>query len=390
MDGKSYKKIIRYGILWLILTVTLTIGTVGMVITVSKIYHTQMQEMIVMHPEQEQELKDSFDYYASEIKISFYDFGLFLIVLSILSICLCYCIRLRKDRKNKYEIIKDLKLLSEQLEQYKKGNYEMISSFVSMESVLDKTDEWIKIENSLRELGYYFASLKERLDREENSTKSLITDISHQLKTPLSSLRMSHELVQEIELTYEERQEFLIKEEQEIHRLEILLEELVNLSRLENNMIQIKRKLSSIKKTLTEAVNQVFMKAYSKDIKLQVDIEDDFKIYHDSKWTVEAISNVLDNAIKYSNAGTCISIFVHRLPHLILIEIEDEGIGIPTEELHRIFQRFYRGKNASSQVKEGAGIGLYLTRRILEEQGGTIVAKRKQQNGTIFRITFPI
>lgn len=390
MDRKSNKKVIRYVIVWLILTGTLTIGTGIMVRTINEIHHTQLQEMVVMHPEQKQELKDSFDYYASVMKSNFIYFYLFLIVISILLVCLCYCIQLRKDSIKKSVIINDLKLISEQLEQFKKGNYQLIPSFVSMERLNDKTDEWIKIEDSLRELGYYFTSLKAQLDREENSTKSLITDISHQLKTPLSSLKMSHELAQEMKLTYEERQEFLIKEEQEIHKLEVLLEELVNLSRLENHMIQIKPELSGIKNTLTDAVNQVFMKAISKDIKLQVDIKEDINVNHDSKWTVEAISNVLDNAIKYSNAGSCVYIYVHRLPNLILIEVEDDGIGIPTEELHKIFQRFYRGKKASSLVKEGAGIGLYLTRRILEEQGGIIVAKRKQQNGTVFRITLPI
>jgi signal transduction histidine kinase len=119
-------------------------------------------------------------------------------------------------------------------------------------------------------------------------------------------------------------------------------------------------------------------------------MERDVNVCHDPKWTVEAISNVLDNAIKYSEAGSCVSIRVNQLPNILLIEIEDEGMGIPAEELHKIFQRFYRGKNVRGLVKEGAGIGLYLARRILEEQGGTIAAKRKQQNGTVFRITLPI
>lgn len=390
MDRKSYQKVIKHILIGFILAGTLTIGTGILVKTENKIYHTQMYEMIVMHPDQEPELKESFDYYRNEMNIIFFRFWLFLITLAILLFCSGYCIQLKKVRKEKSEILSDLKQLYDQLEQYKKGNYQIKSSFITKKSYFNHTEEWIKIVDSLRELGYYFAALKEKMDREENSTKSLITDISHQLKTPLSSLRMSHELAQEMELTYEERQEFLLKEEQEIIKLEVLLAELVNLSRLENNMIQIKPELSGIKKTLTEAVNQVFMKAFSKDIKLQVELQEDVTVYHDSKWTVEAISNVLDNAIKYSNPGSMVSICVHKLPSLLLIEIEDEGIGIPTEELHRIYQRFYRGSYASSQVKEGAGIGLYLSRRILEEQGGTIVAKRKQKKGTIFQITLPI
>lgn len=390
MDRQSYKKVIRYIIVWLILVGVLSIGIGIMVKKGIRINHMQMNEMIIFHPEQQKELEESFEYYITKMKIISLHFWLFLIAVSIMLFGLCYCIHLSKDRKIKYKNKNDLRLISEQLEQFKKGNYQMVPSLTSMASFNDKADEWMKIEESLRELGYYFTALREQLDREENSTKSLITNISHQLKTPLSSLRMSHELAQEAELTYEERQEFLLMEEQEINKLEVLLEELVNLSRLENHMIEIKPELSSIKKTLTEAINQVFMKAYNKDIKIQIVIENDINIKHDPKWTVEAISNVLDNAIKYSNVGSCVSIGVHKLPNLIMIDIEDEGMGIQTEELHRIFQRFYRGKSASSQVKEGAGIGLCLTRKILEEQGGTIVAKRKLLKGTIFRITLPI
>lgn len=390
MDRKSYQKVIKHILIGFILAGTLTIGTGIMVKTQNKTYQTQMDEMIVMHPEQEQELKDIFHYYINERNIIFFRFWLFLIVIAILLFCYGYCIQLKKAREEKSENLSNLKQLYDQLEQYKKGNYQIRPSFITKESYFNHTEEWFKIVDSLRELGYYFTALKEKTDREENSTKALITDISHQLKTPLSSLRMSHELAQELELTQEERQEFLLKEEQEINKLEALLAELVNLSRLENNMIQIKPELSGIKKTLTEAVNQVFIKAFNKDIKLQVDLQEDVTVYHDSKWTVEAISNVLDNAIKYSNPGSVVSVCVHKLPRLLLIEIEDEGIGIPAEELHRIYQRFYRGVQAGKQVKEGAGIGLYLSRRILEEQGGTIVAKRKQQKGTIFQITLPI
>ena len=101
-------------------------------------------------------------------------------------------------------------------------------------------------------LGYYFNSLKDKLDKEENSTKSLITDISHQLKTPLASLKMSHELTLSKDLSESERIEFLEQEDKEIAKLENLLAELVNLSRLENHMIQIKPERMSIKKTITE------------------------------------------------------------------------------------------------------------------------------------------
>mgnify|MGYP003295510470 CR=1 FL=1 len=246
------------------------------------------------------------------------------------------------------------------------------------------------IYEKLKELGYYFSDLKLRLGTEENSTKALITNISHQLKTPLASIRMCHELAKSSELSKEEQNDFLEIETQEIKKMEVLLDELVKLSRLENNMIQIKPEKNSLKQTITEAVSQIVVKAYEKKIELCVEIEQDVEIVHDRKWTVEAIGNVLENAVKYSEPETQIMIRVTDLPNSVLLEIEDEGIGVLEEELHEIFQRFFRGNKAKEVVKEGAGVGLYLTRYILEQQGATIIAKRKSNKGTIFKIVFPL
>ncbi len=390
MDMRSNKKVIIYIILWFILAVVLTGGISIISRNLNHIYHRQMVELSVMHPDQEDELKESYNFYSKESNTYFFKVWLLVLIILVMSFIITYYFQRKKNKIEKHGIITNLILLNEQLKQFIKGNYNGVFFKAASEGASDKTEEWLNIENSLKELGYYFASLKEQMNREENNTKSLITDISHQLKTPLSSLRMSHELAQESELTYEERQDFLNQEEQEIRKLEILLEELINLSRLEYHMIQITPEVLGIRKTLTEAVNQVIMKAYNNNINIQLDMERDVNVCHDPKWTVEAISNVLDNAIKYSEAGSSVSIRVNQLPNILLIEIEDEGMGIPAEELHKIFQRFYRGKKARGLVKEGAGIGLYLARRILEEQGGTIAAKRKQQNGTVFRITLPI
>lgn len=251
-------------------------------------------------------------------------------------------------------------------------------------------EQWLKVWESVKELGQYFEDLKERLEQEENGTKSLITDISHQLKTPLASLRMSHELVAENRVTGEEQREFLEQESQELTKLEQLLNELVNLSRLETHMIQIHSLHESLKKTLTEAVSQIYMKARGKDISIQVEMDDDIVVNHDSKWTVEALTNILENAVKYSLEHTTITVRTQELASNVLIEVEDEGMGIPAEELHKIYQRFYRGRKAKEQVKDGAGVGLYLARKIIEEQGGTIAAKRKAEKGMIFKVTLPL
>lgn len=277
----------------------------------------------------------------------------------------------------------NLKELHECLEQFRNGDYEAVPDYEG------DSEEWMKLWESMRELGEYFAELRTRLQQEEDSTKTLITDISHQLKTPLASLRMSHELVMGSQLTEEEKDEFMEQEEKEIEKLEMLLSELVNLSRLEAQMIQIRPAPASLRETITAAVGQIYMKARSKHIEIQVEMDGDMEICHDVKWTEEAISNVLDNAVKYSGEHTRILVRVIPLIKNVLIEIEDEGMGLKPEEITKVYQRFYRGVEAREKVKEGAGVGLYLTRMILERQGGTISAKRKIERGTIFKITLP-
>ncbi len=287
-------------------------------------------------------------------------------------------------RRRKSDLSKErIRQLSECLAQFQRGEFGTIPEFINA------SEEWMRLGERLKELGIYFAALKKRLKEEEDSTKALITDISHQLKTPLASLRMSYELITGGAVTDDEQREFQAQGEKEMQKLEELLDELVNLSRLETHMIAIKPVFASLKETITEAVGQIYMKARQKDIAVCVEMEADFTVCHDVKWTAEALANVLENAVKYSEAHTAVTVRVMPLTKNVLIEVEDEGMGIAKEELAQIYQRFYRGSRAKETVKEGAGVGLYLTRMILERQGGTISAKRKAERGTVFKITLP-
>ena len=230
--------------------------------------------------------------------------------------------------------------------------------------------------------------LREKMKREEAETKSLVTDISHQLKTPLASLKMCYEIADTGSFTKEEQQSFLLQGFHEVEKLENLTKSLIQLSRLEANMIQIEKRQESLKKTLLGAVNGVYMKAYDKNISISVNEFDDEQVIQDSRWTQEALLNVLDNAVKYSERGTAVEIRVMTMVSYFLIEIEDQGIGITREEMNQIFKRFYRGSSSAVQETEGSGVGLYLARKILEDQGGSIRVK-KGRKGCIFQITFP-
>lgn len=305
--------------------------------------------------------------------------GLFLAAAG--SVGLWYAGRRKIDRSGGTK--EEVQELYECLERFREGDFQKIPDSPN------GSEAWMKIWETVRELGVYFEDLKLQLAREEESTKALITDISHQLKTPLASLRMSYELVAGEDLTDQERAEFQRQEEKEIEKLEMLLQELVELSRLETHMIQIRPVMGNMRDTVAEAVAQICVKARNKNIRIEAEMEETPQICHDPKWTVEAIENVLDNAVKYSPEDTVVTVRVSMLVRNVLIEVMDEGMGIKSEEMNKIYHRFYRGNEAEKKVKEGAGIGLYLTRKILEQQGGTISARHRNGPGTVFRITLP-
>ena len=373
--------------------ICLTLGVIALFVTIffckalyhEKNYEDQKQELSTIYPELSDELSENVSHYAAKnIQIDFWMMPI-VILLTVIALVSTYFLITSANKHRLTKAENELKYIYEQLLRFQNGNVDMLP--LSEEIGSQKFED---VYDKLRDLGYYFSNLKERLAQEENSTKALITDISHQLKTPLASIRMSHELSFSSDLSDEERQSFMETETQEILKMEALLDELVKLSRLENSMIQIKCEKCSIKKTISEAVSQIYVKANAKEIEICVDMENDVEILHDHKWTVEALVNILENAVKYSPQRTTVNIFVSYLANHVLIQIEDEGIGIPEGEVHEIFKRFYRGSNAKGIAKEGAGVGLYLARSIIEQQGGSIVAKRKSGNGTIFQIMLPL
>lgn len=385
MDRKSNQKVGAILIISVIFIVSTGILLYCSIRHESRLRDAQMQELVVIYPEIETQLHENFMFYNGQsVQTSLIFAGIAMSMAAGLCVVL-YLIWKQEKKEIRREISEETDAIYEQLQRFQKGDFTMLPIF----DVAKDENEWVSIHEKLRELGYYFSELKERLEEEENSTKALITDISHQLKTPLASLRMSHELAESEHLSSEERGEFLYAQTREINKLDELLDELMKLSRLENHMIQIKPEKNSLKQTITEAVSQVFMKAYDKNMEIIAEIEKDAEILIDRKWTIEALVNVLENAVKYSEAGTNIVIRTTCLTTNVLIEIEDEGIGILEEELHKIFRRFYRGSKAKEKMKDGAGIGLYLARNILEQQGGTILARRKVGNGTIFKIMLP-
>lgn len=231
-----------------------------------------------------------------------------------------------------------------------------------------------------------------RSEQEKEETKALVTDISHQLKTPVAALKTNLELLSSEELTENERREFLERAIRQLEGLENLTKALVNVSRMEKGMIQINVRPLPIRDAILSAINRLYEKASGKSISIELSTEEaftDLPVLHDPKWTTEVFVNLLDNAIKYSPADTCITISLLNLTGFLRIDVEDEGSGIPPSEYHSIFKRFYRGPHTAGI--EGSGVGLYLAREIVEKQNGILFVRSRNggRPGSVFSVQLP-
>lgn len=238
-----------------------------------------------------------------------------------------------------------------------------------------------KIEAKLKKLESSLIQKNLLIKEEKDNVNSLIGDISHQIKTPLANIKIYNEMLISLEKN-EENLEYLNLMQGQVEKIEWLISSLFKTSRIENGVIKIQKEKCKLQDILIDIVQQSYLRIEEKDIILNID-NSEIDLNIDKKWTTEAIYNVFDNAIKYSqNEGTIsIKCYVEQL--FIKINIEDNGRGISEFELNNIFKRFYRGKN---QTADGAGIGLYLSRQIIEMQGGFITVKSKEHKGSIFSI----
>lgn len=243
--------------------------------------------------------------------------------------------------------------------------------------------------DTLMKLGRKLDLKTRQLEEEQDNTKTLVTDISHQLKTPLSALKTCFALYTEEEAA--DREEFFARCRMQIDKFEMLAVSLIQISRLETQMITLAIEEASLVEIIAGAVNAVYHKAQKKGISIETADFENLNLKLDKKWTIEAVANVLDNSIKYSPEGSKITISAQKLYQYVRVEIEDNGIGIPKAEWSRIFKRFYRGNNDVVKREEGIGVGLYLTRKILEDEGGTIfVRPAREQRGSVFCINLMV
>lgn len=227
-----------------------------------------------------------------------------------------------------------------------------------------------------------------KIENEKENVKSLVTDISHQLKTPLANVELYNTLLAEEGISDEERLEFLETEGIAIEKLKMLVDSLINISRLEADMISIDKKEENLKECIESAISSVKADAAKKNITIKNEIKEDCILAIDRKWTTEAIFNLLDNAVKYTVPNGKIRLSLDNGINYFALNIEDNGIGIDTDEYNDIFKRFYRSRNDIVQNEKGSGVGLYLVRKIMNLQDGNVMVSSEKGKGSTFTLYF--
>ncbi|MBP1045541.1 HAMP domain-containing histidine kinase [Enterococcus sp. BWM-S5] len=210
---------------------------------------------------------------------------------------------------------------------------------------------------------------------EQEKTQELVADISHQMRTPLSSIMMYTELMADERLSKKEENEFLNRIALSSEKLFWLISEFITISRFEAKSMQLQTELGNLSDTIQQAIDMQKEHGRSKRLSFHFQPTGEFTLAHDLRWTKEAISNILDNAVKYSREDSEIVIDVERLVFYTRIQITNIGQEISSEEQLLAFQKYFRGMNAKEE--EGAGIGLYLVKLIVEEQGGYSIIESK-------------
>lgn len=223
------------------------------------------------------------------------------------------------------------------------------------------------------------------LQTEKDAIKTLVADISHQTKTPLSNILLYAQLLSEQQLP-EEGGRCVAALESQAEKLQSLIEALVKTSRLESGILALHPQPNALAPMLKDAVAQFQPKAAEKSITLEL-TESEGEGVFDPKWTAEAVCNLLDNAIKYTPSGGSVTVRAFSYDLFCRIDVTDTGMGIPEEEQSKVFGRFYRC--AANQQAQGVGIGLHLVRQIAQGQGGYVKVSSQLGKGSTFSLFLP-
>ena len=253
--------------------------------------------------------------------------------------------------------------------------------------VCEEENLFYKINHRLVRLYEVMWENQENIVKERADLQELISDISHQVKTPISNLKMVNATLLEQPMPEEKRREFLQASSGQLEKLDFLMQAMIKTSRLETGVILLDRMIQPLYNTLAAALGGILLNAERKHIHVSVDCPEDIILPHDRKWTSEALFNILENAVKYTPAGGTIRVSVQSWEFYVKIDITDSGKGIAESRQGMIFKRFYREEEVHDI--EGIGIGLYLAREIITMQGGYIKVTSTVGCGSTFSVFLP-
>lgn len=264
---------------------------------------------------------------------------------------------------------------------------DMLSGDATLNQTVDEESLFYKINYRLGRLYEVMQENENNIAKERADLQELISDISHQVKTPIANLKMINSTLMEQDVPPQKRKEFLAAQASQLDKLDFLMQAMIKTSRLETGVISLEQKQQPIYDTLAAALGGILLNAEKNQIDVQVDCPEALSISHDRKWTSEALFNILDNAVKYTPAGGRIRVSVECWEMYVKIDIADTGIGISEQHQGTIFKRFYR-EDVVHDV-EGIGIGLYLAREIISLQGGYIRVTSEVGKGSVFSVFLP-
>ena len=253
-----------------------------------------------------------------------------------------------------------------------------------MERTEISEEKYSALENSMKQ--YLDSSLLARKNQQEQKDviQKLISDIAHQTLTPISNLKIYGEILSEMDHQNQEEINTILEQTE---KLDFLIQSLVKLSRMESGIITVHSEDVGIRRLLESIQQEFAAKAREKNITLRV-CETDLHVICDTKWTLEALGNIVDNAIKYTSCGGTVQIKVEQYSFFGKIDIMDDGIGIEKEEIPKIFGRFYRSLSVADQP--GVGIGLFLAREIIQAQKGYVKVTSEPGKGSAFSVFLPV
>ena len=241
-----------------------------------------------------------------------------------------------------------------------------------------------KLKNDIYKITILLKEEKEKTLKEKKNLEVILSDISHQIKTPLTSMYVINDLLLDNNLDTKKKKEFLNKNKLQLERIEWLVTSLLKISRLDSGTVKLKREKVKVIDLIKKTIEPLKIPIELKKQELIIDIDENLKVDVDINWTIEALINILKNAHEHTNKNGIIEIIAGANPIYTEINIKDNGEGIDEDKINHIFERFYKGNN----FKESIGIGLNMAKTIIEKENGIIEVESEKNKYTCFKIKF--